>query len=54
MPRGEETRPVTMRWPVALTRQLKLAAANRDRSMTNLVVVILRQWLADNEPPQEQ
>lgn len=49
MPRGEETRPVTMRLPVSLVRQLKLAAQEEDRSVTNLVTVILRGWLDERE-----
>jgi excinuclease UvrABC nuclease subunit len=50
--RGEATKPVTMRLPVSITRRLRIAADKRDRTVTNLVVHIVRTWLDENEPEE--
>lgn len=49
MPENKDTIPTSIRLPVDLKGKLEAAAAADDRTLNNLILVILKRWIRDHE-----
>ena len=49
MSENKDTIPTSIRLPVDLKEKLEAAAAADDRTLNNLILVILKRWIRDHE-----
>ena len=49
MSENKDTIPTSIRLPVDLKDKLDAAAAADDRTLNNLILVILKRWIRDHE-----
>lgn len=49
MPENKDTIPTSIRLPVELKEKLEAAAAADDRTLNNMILVILKRWVKEHE-----